>query len=204
MRFRTLIACVLIAGSLEVACAQRSRQRVSPHETTQATIDGAEISINYGRPTMRGRKIMGALVPYGRIWCPGADEATRLTTNRALKIGNLQVPAGSYSLWMLPAAGDWTLIVNQQANAWHTRHPPNDDLGQVPLQKRSLSAPVEQLTFSVEKNPEGPGGDHPHAMGNHRGLRAVSGCVAFVLYCTVTEYDSVPLAPGSTGPARVH
>jgi hypothetical protein len=158
MRFKALAACVLMAGSLQLACAQRTRQRISPHQATNATIDGAEISINYGRPTMRGRKIMGALVPYGRIWCPGADEATKLTSNRNLRIGNLQVPAGSYSLWMMPTADDWTLIVNKQADVWHTRHPAQDDLGQVPLEKKTLSAPVEQLTFSVEKNPEGSGG----------------------------------------------
>jgi hypothetical protein len=148
--------CLLVAGSLEIACAQRAR--ISPHETTQSTIDDAEISISYGRPTMRGRKIMGTLVPYGRIWCPGADEATKLTTNRNLRIGNLQVPAGSYSLWMLPTAGDWTLIISRQADAWHTRYPAGQDLGRVKLEKSSLSQPVEQLTFSVDKNPHGPGG----------------------------------------------
>ncbi len=158
MRRNMLLAGLLIAGALQMACAQMPRRRISPHETTQATVDGAEISITYGRPSMRGRKIMGALVPYDRIWCPGADECTKLTTSRNLKIGNLQVPAGSYSLWMLPTAGDWTLIINRQADAFHTRYPAGDDLGRITLEKRSLSEPVEQLTFSVEKNPQGPGG----------------------------------------------
>ncbi len=158
MRSKALVAYILAVAGLQLACAQIPRQRISPHETTQASVDGAEISINYGRPTMRGRKIMGALVPYGRIWCPGADEATKLTTSRDLRIGNLLVPAGSYSLWMIPDANDWKLIVNRRADVWHTRHPAQDDLGEVPLEKRSLSSPVEQLTFTVEKNPQGTGG----------------------------------------------
>jgi hypothetical protein len=158
MRLQTALVCMLMAASLGAGCAQAQRPRISPHESTQAVVDGAEISINYGRPSMRGRKIFGALVPYGRIWCPGADEATKLTTSRDLRFGTLQVPAGSYSLWMEPTSGDWTLILNQRADVWHTRHPAQDDLGQVRLEKRTLSAPVEQLTFSVEKNPQGPGG----------------------------------------------
>jgi|SRR5581483_4327960 len=158
MRLNAITACILLVSGLDLACAQGVRQRISPHETTTATIDGAEISISYGRPSMRGRKIFGALVPYGRIWCPGADECTKLTTNRDLRIGELQVPAGSYSLWMLPTAGDWTLIISRKADAFHSRYPAGDDLGRITLEKRTLSEPVEQLTFSVDKNPQGRGG----------------------------------------------
>src|SRR5436305_11661400 len=82
-------------------------QRASPHESVSASIDGADISIAYGRPYMRGRTIFGSLVPYGRVWCPGADEATTLTTSRPLKIGDLLLDAPQYTLWILPSADQW-------------------------------------------------------------------------------------------------
>jgi hypothetical protein len=157
MRWK-IMALLCAAGMTALgAQAQFGRERASPHETTRAVIDGAALSITYGRPYMKGRKIMGGLVPYGRVWCPGADEATKLTTSKALKLGELAVPAGSYSLWMLPTADEWTLILNKQGDLFHLRRPEQDDLGKVKLEKRSLKAPVEQLTFSIENNPAGGG-----------------------------------------------
>src|SRR5262249_33773889 len=73
-----LLSTTLAVGS--------SQARMSPHETISATIDEAMISITYGRPYMRGRRIMGALVPFGRVWCPGADQATALTTSKRLRL----------------------------------------------------------------------------------------------------------------------
>jgi hypothetical protein len=145
------IACVVTEGG--------QRPRVSPHETTEVvSVDGSAMSITYGRPSMRGRRIMGSLVPYGRVWCPGADEVTTITTSKGLRVGDLSLPAGRYALWMLPTADAWTLIINSDTNAFHTYHNSRTDLGQIRLQKRALSEPVEQLTFAIEKNPAGPGG----------------------------------------------
>ena len=148
--FSLLFAAAMGAGS--------GTQRASPHDSTSGSIDGAEVTISYGRPYMRGRTIMGGLVPYGRVWCPGADEATTLTTSRALEIGDLALPAGRYTLWMVPSADDWQLIVNKQTGQWHTQHDASQDLGRVALEKRTLPNPVEQLTFSIEKDPSGRGG----------------------------------------------
>jgi hypothetical protein len=131
---------------------------LSPHESTTGSVDSADLSIEYGRPSMRGREIFGSLVPYGRVWCPGADEATKLTTNRALQFGRLKLTAGAYSLWILPLPDRWSLIFNSQADAFHTYHPESADVGKIDLQKEALSAPVEQLTFAIEKNPSGSGG----------------------------------------------
>jgi hypothetical protein len=131
---------------------------LSPHETTKGSVDGADMSIEYGRPSRRGRDIFGALVPYGRVWCPGADEATKLTTNRALQFGALKLKAGAYSLWILPLPDRWSLIFNSQADAFHTYHPENADVGTIELHKEGLSVPVEQLTFVIEQDASGSGG----------------------------------------------
>jgi Protein of unknown function (DUF2911) len=133
-------------------------RRVSPHESTSGTIDGSEITVTYGRPSMRGRAIFGQLVPYGRVWCPGADEATTLDSPRPLRLGDLVVPAGPHTIWMLPTADKWTLVVSKEPSGFHTNYNRSADLGRVDLAKRSLDAPVEQLTFAVVTNPDGRGG----------------------------------------------
>jgi len=143
-----------IACTIAVAHAQAPK---SPHETTKATIDGAAISVTYGRPSVRGRKIMGALVPYGTVWRTGADEATTLTTDKAIQIGGTSVPAGTYTLYTLPGESAWQLIVNKQTGQWGTEYDQKQDLARIPLKKNATAAPVEQLTISVDKNPAGGG-----------------------------------------------
>jgi hypothetical protein len=134
-------------------------QRPSPHETTMGTIDGARLTITYGRPSMRGRRIMGALVPYGEDWTPGADEATTLQTSKALRIGDVSVPAGRYSVWMRPTAQRWTMFLNKNANLFHSEdRNRRNDLPAITLDKRTLDQAVEQLTFTIEANPSGSGG----------------------------------------------
>jgi hypothetical protein len=156
---------IVCAAGVVATCAA---QRASPHDSVSATIDGADISITYGRPYVRGREIFGALVPYGRVWCPGADEATTLTTSKPLQLGGdmspgvtarpvLLLDAPQYTLWILPTQDQWWLIVNKQTGQWHTQYRASADLGRVPLQKRTLDAPVEQLTFAIRKQSGGGG-----------------------------------------------
>ena len=100
---------------------------------------------------------MGELVPYGKVWRTGADEATTLTTDKAIQIGGASLPAGKYTLYTLPGASDWQLIVNKQTGQWGTEYDQKQDLARTPLKKSAPSAPVEQLTISVAKNPAGGG-----------------------------------------------
>jgi hypothetical protein len=143
-----------------LACAggEARQRRISPHESTTGTVDGADLTITYGRPSMRGRTIFGSLVRYGQVWTPGADEATELTTSKPLQIAGLPVPAGSYTLWMIPSENEWTLIVNKRTGVFHLYYPADEDLGRVPLRKRSVDSPVDQLTFTITKNRSEPGG----------------------------------------------
>ena len=144
-------------GFAAVVHAGQAR-RASPHESTSGMVDGSDITITYGRPSMRGREIFGRLVPYGRVWCPGADEATTLDSTRDLKLDDLLVPAGPHTIWLLPTRDKWTLIVSKEPSGFHTNYNPSADLGHINLRVRTIDAPVEQLTFAVAKNPEGRGG----------------------------------------------
>ncbi|MDE3156834.1 MAG: DUF2911 domain-containing protein [Acidobacteriota bacterium] len=157
-RAAVLIVAAVVIASGAAAAAARSRgqeARLSPHESNHATIDGAHITITYGRPFMRGRKIFGGLVPFDRIWMPGADEATILQTDRALDFGHLHVPAGSYSLYTLPAARQWQLIINRQTGQWHTEYDQSQDLGRIPMRIEPLSPPVEQLLIQAVPHDSG-------------------------------------------------
>jgi len=158
LRTKTVVVTIVVVGIACIASAAGQAGRVSPHERVDAHIQGADVSITYGRPYMRGRVIMGALVPYGRVWCPGADEATTLTTSKPLRIGNLALNAGSYTLWMVPSADQWMLVVNSATGILHTEYSSRYDLGDVALRKRAVDPPVEQLTFTIENNPTGSGG----------------------------------------------
>jgi hypothetical protein len=146
--FLAIIVTVAV-GAIVVTSAQRPpRVRVSPHESVEADMHGAHLTITYGRPYMKGRVIYGGLVPWDKVWCPGADEATTLESTRELQIGSVTVPAGPHTIWVLPTEDKWTFIISKEREGFHTRYYPNLDLGRVTMTKRELTEPVEQLTFS--------------------------------------------------------
>lgn len=98
---------------------------------------------------------MGALVPYGKVWRTGANEATTLTTPVDLSIGVTKVPAGTYTLWTLPEEGTWKLIINKQTGQWGTEYDPKQDLARVDMSKRpAVGSPAEQFTISFDKKSE--------------------------------------------------
>ena len=151
---------VISTFALLVVFAQGSiaQNRISPHEQTSGMIDGVRVTVTYGRPSMRGRTIFGALVPFDRVWCPGADEATILDSDKPIQLDTLRVPAGPHTIWMLPTANQWTLIVSKEPSGFHTRYHPDADLGRVTLRKSPINPPVDQLTFEIAPNRSGPGG----------------------------------------------
>ena len=148
---------VLAAAVLTRHTVGAQGARVSPHESVGATVDSARLTIVYGRPSTRGRTIFGSLVPYGRVWCPGADEATTLESSRELQVRDLRIPPGPHTIWILPTPDTWTLVVSKEPSGFHTMYNPSADLGRVALQKSEIAVPVEQLTFAINSNPSGGG-----------------------------------------------
>jgi hypothetical protein len=123
---------------------------VSPSGTVQANVQGASLRVDYGRPFTRGREIFGGIVPWNRVWRTGAGPATFFTTDRTLVFGEETVPAGSYTLWTLPAPDGWTLIINRQTGQWGTLYDAGHDIVRVPMRVRSVEEPVEQFTIHIE------------------------------------------------------
>jgi hypothetical protein len=157
--------------ALCVSPVMAQQKRVSPHETASSVVDGNRVTVVYGRPytkdpkTGEPRKIWGGLVPFGKVWRTGADEATLLITQQDLQIGDATVPAGAYSLWTLPNEdGTAKLIINKQIGQWgqdykdmKNVYDEAKDLARVDLKKEPLEKPVDQFTMSVGKNSSGGG-----------------------------------------------
>ena len=142
----------LISGLAAVACAATAAAQgrvLSPPLSASVTIGGKKLRVDYGAPSMRGRKIMGYLVPYDEVWCAGANDATTLTTDADLEIAGLKVPKGSYTLWAIPGKTEWTLIVNRQTGQWHTEYHENRDLGRAKINVKTLPAPVERFRIQL-------------------------------------------------------
>jgi hypothetical protein len=122
---------------------------LSPPDSVRAQVGGANISIGYHRPSARGRTVFGGVVPLGRVWRTGANEATSFTTDRDLMIGGTRVPAGSYTIWSLPTADRWHLILNRQTGQWGTEYRAEHDLAHIPMAVERPATPVEQFTIAV-------------------------------------------------------
>lgn len=126
----------------------------SPHVRSEWTIKGAHISIEYGRPYLKGRSET-ELMPPGKEWRTGADEATTLKTDKALMFGALHVPAGTYTLYTVPGPNEWQLVISKKTGQWGIPYPAGQDLGRTPMKVGKTAAPVEQLTISIDETATG-------------------------------------------------
>jgi Protein of unknown function (DUF2911) len=147
----------LILGSLSIQAQQASpandvgKKLPSPPAKASVTLNGKIVTIDYNAPSMRGRKIFGGLVPYGQEWRTGANPATTLKTEANLKIGDLTVPAGTYTVYSIPSETQWKLIINKQTGQWGTVYNQDQDLGRVDMKKGPTpSTPVEIFAIKFE------------------------------------------------------
>lgn len=101
--------------------------RKSQAAAVSQRIANTEITVTYSRPVARGRELFGALVPYGVVWNPGADQATAIALTRDVRVNGSALPAGKYSLWVTPRSDRWTVIFNAAADVYHTPYPGEDE-----------------------------------------------------------------------------
>ncbi len=143
-----VVVVALCAIAMASVAAQQDKPKIKPsqHGTVSQQIAGTVITLEYNRPVARGRELFGKLVPYGRIWCPGADDATTVEVSTAVTIEGKALPAGKYSLWTEPDAERWTVIFSKTANVWHTRYPEGQDALRVQITPRTGSH-METLAF---------------------------------------------------------
>ena len=146
-----MLSLIAVAALTAVLIAQNKKPPLSP--PGQATVkfaDGNTVTVDYSRPSMRGRKIFGGLVPYEQVWRTGANAATSLKTDVDLDIGGTTVPKGSYTLYTLPGMNSWQLIVNKQTGQWGTEYSQGQDLARIPMKVTQRPAGLELFTISFD------------------------------------------------------
>jgi Protein of unknown function (DUF2911) len=157
----TLVLAAFAALSPRASFGQFHTRYTSPPASSDINIAGKKIRIDYYAPSMHGRKIMGYLVPFGDVWCTGANVATGITTEAGLRINDVKLPKGSYSLWTIPGENDWTLIINKETGQFHLDYDPSMDFARTKMNVKKLAAPVETLRIDLR------------AAGDNRGTLAV-------------------------------
>ena len=147
----TRVPALDVAAMAGAMAARPAMAQASPRDTVRATVGGAQLLVDYGRPSRRGRTVWGgALVPHGQIWRTGANAATQLRTSADLVIGGATVPAGTYTLFTWPTAEGYQLVINRQTGQWGTEYDAAQDLARVPLAATTLGNPMEQFTIAIE------------------------------------------------------
>jgi hypothetical protein len=123
---------------------------------TEWTIDGANIAIEYGKPSLKGRP-EAEMMPPGKPWRTGADEATTITTDKALKFGSLSLAPGTYTINTVPGDKGWQLVIGRLSKPGQLGVPYNESLeiGRSPMSLSKTKAPVEQVTISIDDTPAG-------------------------------------------------
>jgi len=122
---------------------------LSERDFVRAGIGNDTLTVNYGRPLVRGRQLLGGIIPYDRVWRTGANAATQFTTSMPITLAGLSLAAGAYTLWTVPHTTGVDLIVNKQTGQWGTGYDDSYDLGKAPMKTDSLATPVEEFTISI-------------------------------------------------------
>lgn len=128
--------------------------QLSPRDTATATIGASTFSVDYGRPSKRGREIFGGVVPFGEVWRTGANAATHFTTESPIMFGTVKIQPGTYTLWTLPTRTGATLIISERTGQWGTDYTPAQDLGRIPMRVSAVPEPVELFTIMIEERGE--------------------------------------------------
>jgi hypothetical protein len=123
---------------------------LSVEDTAEASIGPARLSVDYSRPLVRGRTLLGEVIPYDQVWRTGANAATHFTTSAPITIGTIVLAAGTYTLWTIPRRDGVTLIVNRQTGQWGTGYGPAHDVGRTPMTTEATATPVEAFTIAIE------------------------------------------------------
>jgi hypothetical protein len=160
-----LVLVTVPAAGQDLACPYRAGSdlsaRASPLDSTSFTVAGHTVKICYGRPSLRGRTMLGGeAVPWGKVWRTGANETTKFITTAPVMVGTLAVPAGMYALYTVPGERQWEIIINRSYEQWGRENTYTDsvkalELGRVQVTADSVASPIERFTIRSEPQPDG-------------------------------------------------
>jgi Protein of unknown function (DUF2911) len=149
----TLLFAVSVFATAQMDMGGDKKPPLSPPASAACKFsDGKSVKMDYSSPRAKGRKIYGGLVPYGQIWRTGANASTTFVTDSDVVVGGQNVPAGSYTIFTVPEAAKWTLVVSKKTGEWGTDYPgESNDLVRVPMSVSKTSGPVENFTISFDQ-----------------------------------------------------
>jgi hypothetical protein len=149
-RTRTLPDVETVGDRMTAEEQRTGPSQLSVRDTVRATIGAATFMVDYGRPLLRGRILLGNVISYDRVWRTGANAATQFTTSAPITLAGMAVPPGTYTLWTVPHVNRVDLIVNRQIGQWGTEYGSAHDLGTAPMKSERVDPPVEKFTISIE------------------------------------------------------
>lgn len=145
----------LLALSAICLTVSAMAQQKSPAATATGIINGANVTIKYSSPSVRGRQIWGSLVPYDKVWRAGANEATIIETDKELKVEGQTLPPGKYSIYAIPDEKEWTIIFNSATGQWgitrqgETTRDPKKDVFSVKVKPKKSASMQEALKYDI-------------------------------------------------------
>jgi hypothetical protein len=143
----------VLITTLSCSAQEDKSKRPSPPAKLTATVNGANIVIDYSQPSVKGRAIGKDIAPYGQVWRTGANEATTFEVNRDVKIEGRELKAGKYSLFTIPNENQWTIIFNKEANQWGAfKYDKEKDVLRVPVKPTKAKSFTERMTFVQNDN----------------------------------------------------
>lgn len=146
------IAVVTLVILLFTTVLSFAQKPSPPASATCKFADGKSIKVDYSSPRAKGRKIYGGLVPYGEVWRTGANDATSFVTDADVTIGGKDVPAGKYTMFTVPNADNWKLIINKKTGEWGIPYKyESDELTRADMSVSKTAAPVENFTISFHE-----------------------------------------------------
>ena len=139
-----------LTAAVSLLLASAAAAQGVPRGNADATVGGAKVSVEYGRPSLKGRDMLGR-APAGTVWRTGADKSTTFKTSADISVGDKAIPAGEYSLFTKRVDDKtWHLIFNKQTGQWGTNHDASQDFAAVPLDWSQSDDSVEQFTINVD------------------------------------------------------
>jgi len=154
LRISLLVLVLAVGGYFAYRYFQlQYTKQFSPEATAEFDQNGLHVKVDYSQPSKKGRLIFGtvaehALVPYGKVWRTGANEATLLTVEPDVTVAGQPLPAGRYTLWTIPGPAQWQVIINDETGQWGTEYDPTRDHFRAPVPVRALPDTVQLFTIS--------------------------------------------------------
>ena len=144
---------LLFMALLTMTLVDAQEKPASPPAVATGKINGANISINYSSPSVKGRIIWGELVPFNKVWRAGANEATTIETDKELSIEGQKLPAGKYSFFVIPNEKECVIIFNKEAKQWGAyKYNESQDQLRATVKQKMADTNTERLIYTINKN----------------------------------------------------